>query len=147
MKIWLFLPMALLAFAATAICDQLYTDNIARILKDTPVFSQDELKQTIFSGTFLPPNYAPGSFQWALYNPSRNKSIQGIVVNVHGKDASSGQEQNIDLFILVECAPLQCTEGQPTFTALAELAKQSPTIVLKEVHYTSLQEASSAKGS
>ena len=144
MKIWLLLPVTLLTFAATALSDQLYDEAVAKILNETAVFSKDEMSQMRFTASFSS-NYTQPMLEYALYNPSRDRAIRGIVVSIQSKDANSGREQSFDLFISMECGPLQCTYQQQTVPVLGEMAKQSPKALLKEVHYVVLQKAPEAK--
>ncbi len=104
------------------------------VLERTPILSMDELSQIRFDAA-LEPNYSPGTIGYTLYNPFRDKIIRGIVVTVHPRGTAINQSPNMDLFIDVSCGPLQCVNNQQTFGPLAEVAKNSNVIDLKEVHY------------
>ena len=132
----LLLPLIITAASTTALLgDPAYDAETVRILQKTPTFSKEEVQQMLFSASFAGRGYTPGTLQYALYNPSREKVIQGIVITIRSKDASSGQEQSVDLFIDANCGPLQCVGNQEIPSVLAEIEKKSPTLTLKEVHY------------
>ena len=139
MKRLLLSLLTFLVFANVAMADAEYDARIVHALR-LPTFSKEEEKQTLFSASF-PEGYSPGTIAYAFYNPSRDKSIMGIVINISKKDVSTGQEQSVDLFIDVDCGPLQCLSNQETFTVLANLVKSTPAVTLKEVHYSKLTEA------
>ena len=125
MKTLLLFLTAAVVFATVAFGGPTSEAEGVKILQKTPTFSKEEMNQMLFSASFAGGGYAPGTIKLALYNPCRDKSIRGVVINIHGKDASSGQEQSIDLFIDLRCGPLQCAEDQASFTALAEAEKVS----------------------
>jgi hypothetical protein len=80
-----------------------------------------------------------------IHNPFHDKTIRGIVINVAGKDPSSGEQINFDLFVPMGAGPLQDGQNQVVPFKLDSLNKpQSNTVVtLKEVHC--LSEAPAAK--
>lgn len=139
MKRLLLSLFALLIFAAVAMGDEVRNAQTIQILK-SPMFSKDEMKQMLFSASFLE-GYAPGTIGYALYNPSRDKSIRGIVINIFRKDANTGQEHSVDLFIDVDCGPLQGVNNQESCAALATLSTGSSVLTLKEAHYLKPDEA------
>ena len=108
--------------------------DAAKVLQGTPVFSGDEMNEVRFEAAFET-NSSPGTIRYSLYNPCRDKTIRGIVINVHSRGADPATSPNMDLFIDVNCGPLQCVNNQRIFGPVVEIAKSSSEIDLKEVHY------------
>lgn len=132
MKTLLLVLTAVTALATAAIGDAASNLRDVKTLK-LPMLSKDDLKQVLFSASF-DGNYAGTPLRYQLHNPFRDKSIAGIVIGVQSKDAA-GQEQNIEVFVDMDCGPLQSADNNCHFFKSEEIAKRSPVIVLKEVHY------------
>ncbi len=105
------------------------------ILNKYPVLNNDALKQILFSASLLGENYNPSGINWELHNPFRDKTIAGIVVTVEYKLPTSDKPTVLEVFIRVDCGPLQSASGREGCFKAEEAAKASPTIKLKEVHY------------
>lgn len=130
--------LAVLAlYTASTVRAETSDQAAARLLKHTPVFSQEEMGRTRFSASFST-NYSVPMLEYAFYNPHRDRGIIGLVVTIQ-PEKEGAQEPAFDLFISVECGPLQCRANQHSVPVLRmEQIKRSSSIVLKEVHYTPL---------
>lgn len=108
-------------------------DYDLRVLK-YPALTDVELKQVPFKAS-LPERDSPNGAYVSLHNPFRDKIVAGIVLEISYKKPSSDKPTVLELYLQMNCGPLQSAGNQLSFFEADEARKAGATITLKEVHY------------
>jgi hypothetical protein len=119
-----------------------YSDD--DVLNKLPVLTPDLMKQVPFLA-HIEDNGLPLFVQ--LHNPFRDKTIQGVVLNITGKDTATGKDVNIDVFVRLLAGPLNLGINSHGLFMGDVLSKpESNTVItLKEIHYSQAGSSPAAK--